>query len=284
MNYLARYSLIFTVLFASIVACQNDNYEDETSSTKTNKEKKQAGLPFYEMENIAKSINDCDAPTKEFCVDVSIDYPKLNDNEFPTLKKELNEFVKYYAADFIVTEKPIDAESASEFLTKSLEQKITELKAQNNKEAAVFKLDIDFEPIFYNSSISSFASHFSSFEGGAHSNSGAGYYIFNNKSGEVITDIFEKDMDLKQVLLKKLKDRAGQPDKDISELGYLVTDLDFAITDNVGVTKDSLLLTYSPYEIAPYDMGFQNFEFSKEEITPYLRSSFVNMWNKSTKK
>ena len=275
-------------LFASIafLSCQNDRSEKQSNqqqSTTLSKEEVEQNLPVYNDIVITKQWGNCDNYPQEGCLDVSIQYPSFDHIEDEELKTSLEDQVLEYVADFLTTELPINEKELQPFIEKSLAAKQQEFEASTKQYADILQLTVNFETIYQNETITTIKSEYTSYQGGAHPNHGAGFHIFNNNTGKQLEhgDIVAKDMELKQTMLSELKAKQGMPNSDISEIGYLITDLEFAVSDNIGVTADSLFLTYSPYEIAPYSMGFQNFSYAKNEVENTLRKDFLKMWNTS---
>ena len=272
-NYLAV--LVLSILLFS---CTNENKQSNGSSG-TNGDLA-VTIPQFQEETVTKSWNDCNDYPGKACVDVKINYPKLANNDYPNLTESVKDYVLQFTADFIATEKPLNQDNLKEYITLSINEQVKMVQESDETYEPIFQLQINIEPVYSNEKITTLHSRYNSYMGGAHPNHGAGYIILENASGKILNEnIVAKDMEMKQLMLNELKARQNAPNQDISEIGYLVTDLEFAVSDNIGVSKDSLFVTYSPYEIAPYSMGFQNFAYAKEEVREYLATSFVEKWN-----
>lgn len=277
-NGLTLAVLLFTILLFS---CQNEN-SGRTDSADSASASSEENHPGFETVSLNKKWNNCDDYPAKGCIDVSIQYPDFNNEHSMALREAVEDQVMDFVADFLSVEQPVQEKELKPYIEKSLQAKEEEFSESAEDYPPVLELEISFEPIYQNNAITSIHSTYTAYEGGAHPNSGAGYHIFRNDNGRQLDqNIIAKDMALKQMMLSELKQRAGQPDKDISEIGYLVNDLEFAVSNNIGVSEDSLFITYSPYEIAPYSMGFQNFSFPKNEVSEYLSRDFLEMWNSS---
>lgn len=233
-------------------------------------------VPAFSIQTIKKQYTDCEPVGDKPCIDVSIQYPNLSSSSFSNLNQSLKEHIIQYTSDFVVTEKPIERNEVHEFIKMSVDEKIQNIK---QLEPSVFQLDIVIQPIFSNEEITTIQSDYFSFEGGAHPDHGSGFIIFENETGAILNDeVITKDVQMKQLLLKHIKEEENAQEKDLSEAGFLVTDLEFAVSDNIGVKKDSLLIIYSPYEIAPYSKGLLRYSFPRETVQSYLSPAFVDKW------
>lgn len=269
-----KYILIFSFLI-TIASCVG---EKRNNSAQSESEADQPLIPEFSQVSVTKEYGNCRG-TNEKCLSATIQYPKV-ENGFDILDEEIQHYVYDYVADFVVTEKPIGRENLKQFIEESLTEKEQQILSSTEEYGPIFQLEINIKPEYKNSSITTLSTSFTSFEGGAHPNSGAGYLVYENESGELLNDqIILQDAAFKEMLLAKLKNQYDIQGDLMESGGFLVNDADFAVSDNIGVDKDKLYLTYSPYEIAPYSMGFINFEFQRDEVVEYLNPEFVNKWN-----
>ncbi len=115
--------------------------------------------------------------------------------------------------------------------------------------------------IMYNeNNILSFQVHFWSYTGGAHGNPFTLCYNYDLKTGEKLSLkklLPGKNLTaLKAEALRRLKlTYEGAPSDDLSELGFLISDGEFELSEEFYYCPAGVGFVYSPYEIGPYAMG-----------------------------
>lgn len=96
------------------------------------------------------------------------------------------------------------------------------------------------------------------FTGGAHGNTTTGFVIANSRTGKRVQI---KDLVRDVTMFTDSAERAFRqqlhigPADDLSDHNYFLESNRFSLPENMGITKDSLILYYNTYEIAPYAMG-----------------------------
>lgn len=272
--------LVLIIIIYTFIACKEDAQSDESSMNVRVIEEADWTLSFEER-TITKKIGFCDSLPSTQCIDVKVTYPKLI-NGPDTLDVSMDKMVMEYLSDFFASENPPSSDSASDFLFSAIEG-YEQTFERDSSFASPLVLEAQIRPIFSNEAISCFENSYSVYTGGAHPNSAAGYFIFENETGRLFAseDLIDKETAFKAELLNALKERHGlDPKADISTAGFFVGDEEFTINDNIGITADSLYITYVPYEVAPYAMGYSSFSFSKDEMESFLFQSFMEKWNK----
>lgn len=232
-------------------------------------------VSVFEQNKIEEQWGNCEDENHS-CMNIHIEYPVMKQGS-EAVYSFLQEYLEDYFADFLAVEKPVASGDVNQFLYESIKQKKNELQDNTSEYPLIYQLEIQVIPIYTSEKLISFSSFYSAYQGGTHPNSGSGYVIYNAETNEVVTqDVFVKDEALKEKLLVKLKQGSSE---DLESLGFLVTDDQFEIGDNFGIDKDSLYFTYSPYEIAPYSMGFFSISFAKDEVKDFVGKDFFTMWN-----
>lgn len=275
-------TLVFALaLFLSISACSSPKEDNTSAENNTSNIEDNGGQPVFQEINISKQIGDCeDYSGKSGCLDVKITYPELI-NGSDSLNTSVNYLVIEYLSDFLASEKIVPAESLRPYIQGLLEAKAQQIETDTTTYLDVLDLEVNVFVKYMNETITCLEHSYYVYSGGAHPNSGAGYFILNNRTGELLgkDEIIDADSDFKNLMLSQIKEAMElTADQDLSAAGYFVTDEEFSINDNIGVTADSLMITYVPYEIAPYVMGYTYLNFSKEEVLPLLREEFKDKW------
>lgn len=111
------------------------------------------------------------------------------------------------------------------------------------------------------------------FTGGAHGNGATSYAFFDPVTGkaqktEDLIKNSEEFHDLAEQAFRKAFDLA--PAQGINEPGFWFEDDQFTLPENMGMTEQSWILIYNPYEIAPYSEGPIEVEIPLKKVAPYL--------------
>ena len=111
--------------------------------------------------------------------------------------------------------------------------------------------------------------------GGAHGEYGNIHRVYSLSSGErlridnILIDV--NDLDLLNKVKQKLLSIADEESYfDLEELSLQ--------DNNFYITSKGLVFTWGIYEIAPYSTGKSEVLFSVDEITPYLKDEFKNIF------
>lgn len=123
--------------------------------------------------------------------------------------------------------------------------------------------------------IASINKYFYEYTGGAHGSFGKDYKVYSLSNGErlriedILIDV--KDLDLLNKVKQKLLSIAD-------EESYFNLDELSLQDNNFYITSKGLIFTWGIYEIAPYYMGDSEVLFSIDEITPYLKDEYKNIF------
>jgi|GEM_PF-6636468 len=258
-----RLNMIIVILLA-LSSCRNESQSSATAET-------DPGFNLVEK-SFRKDINCKNLTTS--CYVVTIDY--LRSNSSDSLSTTINEYLLDYLDDFLASEIVVEDDDIDLYIKNMVEANAKSYK----EEDGTFEIDIDMESYLQNDNITCIRLSYYQYAGGAHGNAGVGYHIFDNASARLLTnsDIIDNDVAFKELVLQAIKDSA---EEDLEDLGYFISDEEFEINDNIGVSADSLFISYVPYEIAPYVAGFTNVAFSRQEVKDMLLPSFVENWSTS---
>ena len=123
--------------------------------------------------------------------------------------------------------------------------------------------------------IASINKYFYEYEGGAHGVHGKIYKVYSLSNGErlkiedILIDVNNLD------LINKVKEKLlSMSDKEI----YFNLDELSLQENNFYITSKGLIFTWGIYEIAPYAMGDSEVLFSIDEIMPYLKDEYKNIF------
>ncbi len=136
-----------------------------------------------------------------------------------------------------------------------------------------YEAEINISVGYQSPSIISFSmSHFT-YTGGAHGYGGTFYLNLDGNSGNELTleDLFtnlEAVTDEAEKEFRKMHDIAK--DENINTPGFWFENDTFHLSTSMGFSEDHLLITYNPYEIAPYSEGVIELKVPLSNIDSYL--------------
>lgn len=109
-----------------------------------------------------------------------------------------------------------------------------------------------------------------SYLGGAHPNTQTVYDLVRISDGQrlKLSDLTADTTALLASAEKAFRKVAGmkETDSDYASQGFWFDNNVFALPSNVGLTKDSVILHYNPYEIAPYSMGAYTLTLPRKDL------------------
>jgi len=256
--------LLSTSLF--LISCQ----EDKQASTQS-----QTSVVKKDMTTISKKVG-CNSSTKS-CTDIKVTLPILDGFSEET-RKEIHALLIDNVSDFLVTEKPIKAKELGSYIAETVDAIV-----ESNNESfsrSDLKYHSDFFVLFNNDELLCLKNNYD-FAKAGEMITGESYFMIDlNENHLLYVDEMIQNFDrIESLLLQKVKEQNNVPSTtNIKELGFLVEDRDFAITDNIGITSDKIIFAYQPQEIAPNSSGLFRFILDKEEIKNDLTPSFVKKW------
>lgn len=117
------------------------------------------------------------------------------------------------------------------------------------------------------------------YTGGAHGVYGTMHEVYTLDNGEKlkIDDILINVNDLS--LLNKVRQKLLSMANEDEGISYFNLDELSLQDNNFYITSNGLVFTWGIYEIAPYSMGESEVSFSKDEIMPYLKDEYKNIFD-----
>ncbi|WP_439488712.1 DUF4163 domain-containing protein [Algoriphagus sp.] len=138
-----------------------------------------------------------------------------------------------------------------------------------------WSIEVKAEKSYESDSTLSFKFSEYNFSGGAHPNSSVYYMNFDKASGEylsidrVILDQ-EKMLEIAEIAFRKYHEvEEGVELKDDGR--FFLPETGFFLPNAIGYESDTLHLTYIPYEIGPYVLGYTELEFPMQEVKGLVR-------------
>ncbi|WP_339877231.1 DUF4163 domain-containing protein [uncultured Algoriphagus sp.] len=137
-------------------------------------------------------------------------------------------------------------------------------------------IEVNVEKSYESDSTLSFKFSEYNFSGGAHPNSSVYYMNFDKTSGEYLS-IDRVVLDKSKML--ELADQAFRKYHEVEEGielkddgRFFLPETGFFLPNAIGYENDKLHLTYIPYEIGPYALGYTELEFELKELEGIMRT------------
>ncbi|MEB2778220.1 DUF4163 domain-containing protein [Algoriphagus sp. D3-2-R+10] len=211
---------------------------------------------------------------KELCVDeecskMSISYPFAHGNATADNINDhiQNQLMAYFQSDSVGSDL---AQRADIFLNS---YKVFKEDFPEAPGAWVVEVEAD---VSYESevTISIFFTEYN-FSGGAHPNSSHYYMNFDRETGEYLSldrVILDRDKMLEMAELAFRKHHEVEEGVALKDDGrFFLPETGFFLPNAVGYSNDKFVLTYIPYEIGPYVLGYTELEFPMKDVKGIVR-------------
>ncbi|RAI92273.1 DUF4163 domain-containing protein [Algoriphagus yeomjeoni] len=112
------------------------------------------------------------------------------------------------------------------------------------------------------------------FSGGAHPNSSVYYMNFDKQTGEYLSFdrvVLDQDKMLELAETAFRKYHEVEQGKSLEEAGFFLPETGFFLPNAIGYKDGKFVLTYIPYEIGPYVLGYTDLEFELNELEGIVR-------------
>lgn len=203
------------------------------------------------------------------CATVKVNYLIAEGGELAErYNTDMHEFIMSYFS-FESTHENIDA-AAAEFLDDFIE-----VKEEFNSVGGWFK-ELDVELTYETDSTLSFRYSHTVYAGGAHPESSISYANYDKATGKFLS------IDLIVLDEQKLLAIAEQAFREFHEVEdgvsleedgrFFLPETGFFLANAMGYADDKFVLTYNPYEIGPYVMGYTELEFDVKELEGIIRT------------
>lgn len=204
------------------------------------------GEEINKLEIIEKSIEEI---TDKY--EVKVKYPMLQGGEKEVIDK-INKVIADYTLDWINDIKLLGEEYSKEY--KKSGNEMPKMEAYSLFES------------FHTDELISLPVTYYQYTGGAHGLTTKVAYNYNLKTGKILKlkDLFKEGFDYKRIIDKKVREDI-EKEKDIYfENGALFK----GISENQAyyLNRDSIIVYFQQYEIAPYSSGIREFKIPYEEL------------------
>ncbi len=261
-----KFVIIITLIFNW--SCNFDNKEEKA----TENEKTQTTV--FKPVEIKKYYGFCENPDSS-CYKIEILYLKA-ENGSKIVKESINKAIDTYIGNelngFLSDE--VTSSSSTELLIQKLFDNYKELANDMKDFHQSWEIKINTEVLFSNDHIISIQGSNENYLGGAHGNHWKKILNFDAKTGKTLTqkDIitnYPEFLKVAEIWFRKTREiPAGA---DLEKEGYLFTDNQFKLPENIGFTEKGLILIYNPYEAGPYSMGEIKYTIPLSEVKDFIR-------------
>ncbi len=263
-SYLTIYSvkkLIFFLLSLSLlISCKDD--QKETSET----DKKLS----FSTKTIEKRLNDCEPENGE-CTFISLRFPVAKDAEKEAEK--INKAIENFLWSTIDYQEEGDS-GKPEDLAENFIKNYQETASEFPEYELPWEATINGGILFKSSEVICIQFKTDMFTGGAHGYRSTNYLNFDPETGKKLKpeNIFTSEF--KSFVEQDFRKKHNiQQDSNINSTGMFFENDEFYLPQNIGITKDKIILHYNAYEIAPYAAGNFTLTYSKSEIEEFLKSN-----------
>lgn len=179
----------------------------------------------------------------------------------------------YFNLENLPTEDHINEEIMGDLrpFIRELSSWADEAEADFKKEGWTFRpyeIYVDYNTQHTDNNFLSFYINYYQYTGGAHGMTFKTAYNYDLRTGKKVflDELFERRFDYKSIIIKKINEKiAAEPDLYfIESLDNIERDVDYY------VTRDSLVVYFQLYDIAPYYVGFPSFEIPLIELSDGL--------------
>ncbi len=238
------------------------------------REKQTANVPLQNqpsvmVKEVLVSSQNC-IPDSSKCSYVRIKYPEFSKMSKSELNHVIVEKVKVVASDYFNENTPeVTLEQIAESFIKDFE----EFKADNQDYEFGWYLELLAEVIHESEQVVSLRIYNESFTGGAHANSSTVYSVIDLKSMKELslTEIISDTVKFKELLESEFRKVKGLGEnQSFADIGYFIDDEDFILNSNIGLSDESVIVHFNPYEIAPYSEGATTLELNRSDLGAIL--------------
>lgn len=139
-----------------------------------------------------------------------------------------------------------------------------------------WSIELNVEKSYESDSTLSFKFSEFNFSGGAHPNSSVNYMNFDKEAGEYLS--WDRVI-LDEVKMLELAEKAFREFHQVEEGvalkddgRFFLPEIGFFLPNALGYEGDKFVLTYIPYEIGPYVMGYTELEFELKDLEGIVRT------------
>ena len=208
-------------------------------------------------------------PEEGDCTFISLTYPVAEEGQFGS--KNINRKVRNFIVN-VVDYQEDSAEETPEALVENFIKEYQETANEFPEYELPWEANITGKVMYQSADLISIKFNTYMFTGGAHGYRSMDFLNFDAKTGELLEaeDLFTPEFQnyVEQDFRKK---QDISEEANINSTGMFFENDEFHLPENIGITKDSIVLHYNAYDIAPYAAGNFILTYPKAGIRKYLK-------------
>lgn len=230
------------------------------------KDKPQLQLESLQIEQVSEKNCNTD---EENCSYVSLHTPWDYSNT--QIGNKFNEEVQNYIIQLIDYEDEGDYQNLEEFASHFIAN--YEQTAQDFPEYSIpWEASVEGTIYLKTEDIISIGYQLALFTGGAHGYTSLSFLNINPQTGESFDASSLYSREFTDYAEKLFRERNEIPkDSNINSTGFFFEDDTFKLPNNIGFSRDKVILHYNAYEVASYAQGSFHIEIPKKEADKYLK-------------
>ncbi len=232
---------------------------------------------LHDYKTFQRTHGDCDSDTTSSCTSITLTYPHFSGTLNPAAESAVNAAVLETLVDNILYDS-ITFTSYEDFASTFIRE-YEEVKSEFDQ-AFGWQYDGDVTVLRNDSILLSLSFDTYLYTGGAHGNSTVTYLNLNPDTGEKYTlqdffrEPFEKVLN-NQVRKAFMRQKGLDSSEKLADHGFWFED-DNYYTENLTLLKDSVLLYYNQYEVAPYAYGPTRITVPLDSLEDILLPAFIS--------
>lgn len=222
------------------------------------------------VKEVYRSLNECDSDSSS-CTYVRLSYPVFTDSANTLLNnfisQEISTIVSGYFGEETSSRSPGEVaemfiDDYKQFLLDYPDYRIG------------WYVEASSEVIYDSAGITSLRIDSEAYSGGAHPNANTTFLNLDKTRAKILglMDIVRDTSKFKTALEKAYRRKKGLKNHErLEDAGYFFDEPNFVTNDNIGITKDSLLVQFNAYEIASYAEGPTTLSLSRASLAGILK-------------
>ncbi|UGU17771.1 DUF3298 and DUF4163 domain-containing protein [Sinomicrobium kalidii] len=222
----------------------------------------------YTAHKIVTDSGDCE---KNPCAKVKVNFPTATATT--DIADKINNIIDERIISYFILDPDAKKEETIEDAIANFKSEYLKDKEMQPDFAFGYEADIQGEVLYKGENLHSIAFSAFMYMGGAHGYSSLTYLNLDPKTGKEYqnADLFKNMADFKKMAEQKFRKQENIPaNSNINSTGFWFEDDTYQLPENIGFTKDNIILHYNAYDISSYAEGGKTLEIPLEEVKQYL--------------
>ncbi|MGS2763457.1 PdaC/SigV domain-containing protein [Sinomicrobium sp. M5D2P9] len=222
----------------------------------------------YSSHKIATDSGDCE---QNPCAKVKVSFPTAVAST--AIADKINTIIDNKIISYFIIDPDAKKEESIEKAVENFKSEYLKDKKMQPDFAFGYEADIQGEVLFKGEKLHSIAFSAFMYTGGAHGYSSLTYLNLDPQTGKEYDnkELFTDMESFKKIAEKKFRKQEKIPEgSNINSTGFWFEDDTYQLPENIGFTKDNIILHYNAYDISSYAEGGKTLEIPLEEAKPHL--------------